>query len=56
LSAEALAKPQGFTSLSRQAQLHIFTLRQPHFTEVWFALLVKSLPAVACEDVRFAHL
>ena len=27
-------KPQGFTSLSRQAQLHIFTRRQPLFTEL----------------------
>ncbi len=26
-------KPQGFTSLCRQAQLHIFTRRQPLFTE-----------------------
>ena len=27
-------KPQGFSSLSRQAQLHIFTRRQPLFTEL----------------------
>ena len=27
-----LMEPQGFTSLSRQAQLHIFTRRQPLFT------------------------
>ena len=26
-------KPQGFSSLSRQAQLHIFTRRQPLFTQ-----------------------
>ena len=32
--AKKITKPQGFTSLSRQAQLHIFTRRQPLFTKI----------------------
>ena len=81
------AKTEGFTSLFRQVQFHIFTRRQPLFTqnrrfsslprrnamkpghlhqapEKTYLLVhrslvrrwMKSLPMVACEDIRFAHL
>jgi len=45
-------KTQVFTSLCRQAQLHsknkVFS---SHLHQIPEALLVKSLPVVACEDV-----
>ena len=61
--AKKITKPKGFTSQSRQALLHIFTRRQPLFTQNRrFALLAcpaiarratadESLLAVACEEV-----
>jgi hypothetical protein len=45
-------KPQGFTSLCRQAQLHSKGAAfSSHLHQIPEALLVKSLPVVACEDV-----
>ena len=45
-------KPQCFTSLCRQAQLHIFTRRQPLFTESPLRLACEVAPFhSACEEV-----
>ena len=45
-------KPQGFTSLCRQAQLHSKGAAfSSHLHQTPEALLVKSRPVVACEDV-----